>query len=669
MKIHSKIFPTIIKFLFWIVIALIYYQKFSELKFLQDDAFTSLRYANNFLNGKGLVFNPDEKVEGFTNFLWVILLSTIKLIGNIFNISIHLEELTQTLSIIFGFTFLVSVFLLSYKIFINQKYSSFFIYSFSFVIVFMILNSTPFLYWSVSGMETSLFATLTLISIYLFIENFYSPKIALFLIVSFANSLLRPEGIIFFFILVLIRIAINYIKRKKIKLCNRIKDSIDPFINKIIPLFVTIMSFFILFRLLYYGYPLPNTYYAKTEFNYEFITRGFNYFMEFFQDQLFYGLILLPILVLLIKKNYEKESLTLILFSLINILLIIIIGGDVLPMGRFFLPIIPLVYILFIVSTNKIVQIYFRKDSVQYFYSLMLITLLLFSIIYYKEQKPKMLDKRAYEIGLVRKMKIYAEWISKKNQGKNVVVALSTIGAFSYYSNAIVIDLVGLTDEFIAHHPKEVEGIKDELPLLWKEKHYNADYVLNRKPDYIIFPAGVKPSAFAECAVFVNKKFYKNYYTQLFYDEGFGQLLPVFTRIDMIRKDSLTCNISFLKNYINANNLLISSIKSGNRNLLKNILEETDYVIKVCPNRSSEMNSIKGMAFYHLGNYLIAKKYFEIAMELDESNSIAKFYLLNTNLKLGAIDNAVQLIGPLLKYSPDVFGNNFYYETTNLVRK
>ena len=39
-----------------------------------DDAFLSLRYAQNLVAGAGLVFNPGEWVEGYTNFLWTFLL-------------------------------------------------------------------------------------------------------------------------------------------------------------------------------------------------------------------------------------------------------------------------------------------------------------------------------------------------------------------------------------------------------------------------------------------------------------------------------------------------------------------------------------------------------------------------------------------------------------------
>ncbi|MCY3959730.1 MAG: hypothetical protein OXG65_15775, partial [Chloroflexi bacterium] len=40
--------------------------------FISDDAFISFRYVRNLLEGHGLVFNPGEYVEGYTNFLWVL---------------------------------------------------------------------------------------------------------------------------------------------------------------------------------------------------------------------------------------------------------------------------------------------------------------------------------------------------------------------------------------------------------------------------------------------------------------------------------------------------------------------------------------------------------------------------------------------------------------------
>ena len=45
--------------------------------FVCDDAFISFRYVRNLVEGHGLVFNPGEYVEGYTNFLWVLELAAI----------------------------------------------------------------------------------------------------------------------------------------------------------------------------------------------------------------------------------------------------------------------------------------------------------------------------------------------------------------------------------------------------------------------------------------------------------------------------------------------------------------------------------------------------------------------------------------------------------------
>jgi hypothetical protein len=44
---------------------------------LHDDAFISLRYARALATGQGLTFNPGERVEGFTNFLWTVGLGAL----------------------------------------------------------------------------------------------------------------------------------------------------------------------------------------------------------------------------------------------------------------------------------------------------------------------------------------------------------------------------------------------------------------------------------------------------------------------------------------------------------------------------------------------------------------------------------------------------------------
>ncbi len=47
----------------------------------QDDAFISLRYAQNLVDGHGLVYNPGEYVEGYTNLSWTLLLAGLLAAG------------------------------------------------------------------------------------------------------------------------------------------------------------------------------------------------------------------------------------------------------------------------------------------------------------------------------------------------------------------------------------------------------------------------------------------------------------------------------------------------------------------------------------------------------------------------------------------------------------
>jgi len=53
----------------------------ATLAWVCDDAFISMRYAENLLNGHGLVYNAGERVEGYTNLLWTLLLAALMKLG------------------------------------------------------------------------------------------------------------------------------------------------------------------------------------------------------------------------------------------------------------------------------------------------------------------------------------------------------------------------------------------------------------------------------------------------------------------------------------------------------------------------------------------------------------------------------------------------------------
>ncbi|MGE5456949.1 MAG: hypothetical protein ACM3RX_01195, partial [Methanococcaceae archaeon] len=52
---------------------------------VQDDSFISFRYSENLIKGEGLVYNSGEYVQGYTNFLWIVILGGISYFGTSFN--------------------------------------------------------------------------------------------------------------------------------------------------------------------------------------------------------------------------------------------------------------------------------------------------------------------------------------------------------------------------------------------------------------------------------------------------------------------------------------------------------------------------------------------------------------------------------------------------------
>jgi arabinofuranosyltransferase len=75
------------------------------LRFVQDDAYISWRYADNFARGWGLVWNQGERVEGYTNFLWTLILTIPHVVGidvETFAIALGLVLFVGTLAIFYA---------------------------------------------------------------------------------------------------------------------------------------------------------------------------------------------------------------------------------------------------------------------------------------------------------------------------------------------------------------------------------------------------------------------------------------------------------------------------------------------------------------------------------------------------------------------------------------
>ncbi|HHE46846.1 MAG TPA: hypothetical protein ENL08_03980, partial [Bacteroidetes bacterium] len=109
---------------------------------LIDDSFISFRYARNLVEGNGLVWNPGERVEGYSNFLWVMLYA----LG--FKLGIQPETFTYILAVPLHLACLIITWLLAMYVLRNR--------SLSLVILLLVGFNHSVAGFAGSGMETPL---------------------------------------------------------------------------------------------------------------------------------------------------------------------------------------------------------------------------------------------------------------------------------------------------------------------------------------------------------------------------------------------------------------------------------------------------------------------------------------------------------------------------------
>ena len=361
------------------------------------------------------------------------------------------------------------------------------------IAVILIAISPPFLYWSGAGMDTSFYSMFLLITIYYFLKLPNSTGSVLLKGVLFGLlCVTRFEALLFFLL------ALYYLMKKE-------KSFIRIRINKSAVLFASgftiIFATYFIWRWSYFGYFLPNTFYAKTGGGLREIGGGFFYIIKSFR--LFYGYGWIPLLFVLLffKKNMLVGKAGFIFsFGLLSILTTIVLGGDHFNFGRFVIPVLPLLFIVFPPALKRMLSAQTKLFSIKPGYRIAVLFILLTIIL---------IVKPAYQeaIGgisnlLIGKKEIITEYdetteeeIIEWQQGwvlmgkalknianKNDYIAAIPIGAIGYYSKINVIDMVGIVDPVIAH-----EKYHPNLMKKWTPGHTKGDgkYVLSREPDYI----------------------------------------------------------------------------------------------------------------------------------------------------------------------------------------
>lgn len=456
-----------------IVIVLLIHEAYLGL--VVDDAYISFRFAKNFVDGYGLVFNHGEQVEGYSNFLWVLIIS------GAMKFSLEPLAVAKILGQLFSALTLIVAFRLSQRI--SKQPTSYL----NLIAPLIIAVNGSFAAWSVSGLESAMFAFLTAMGIYFYITEEEKPSRFLSSGIFFGlSALTRPEGAFIFLLTLIFRsIQLSY-KRENPKK----NDAM------IIAGFAAIFLPYFVWRYSYYGYLFPNTFYAKNGANIGFAKYrfGLKYVLKFFSG---YNLIF-PLTIFTTLLLMARRSRTLILYLLwivcVYTLYIFSVGGDSQRLSRFFIPLLlpialviqeGLRYLYEFLITNRTVRIeshnlppipqVWKSLSIAIMVLAISVSSLSVSFLTHK-------DEVKSELSLVNALSGLGKWF-KVNAPPGTLIAACNVGALCYFSELPTIDMMGLTDVHIAHYGNENIG---GGIMIGHNKH-DAQYVLERAPEFVVF--------------------------------------------------------------------------------------------------------------------------------------------------------------------------------------
>ncbi len=466
-----------------------------EFQVLQDDAYISLRYARNLVRGEGLVFNPGERVEGYSNFSWTLLLALFLSLGA------PAVPTATWLGVFFG----------AAAILVGARFARALEGRWGPATVAtaaLIAGNSAFAMWSTAGLETALFTFLVTLGL----ERGLAPgvsrkgRLAAPLILALA-VMSRPDGPLVFVLWFLIR-AFDTLRPAG--------EGDAPSRRSLVrdaALFLAPLVPYGLWKLWYYGDLLPNTYYAKAGFSAMYVTRGLDYAWEYVRAYAVWGLAPLLAVLAVVRGGRRGLEARLAFIWLGYAVYIVAIGGDVLHVHRFWLPILPLGSILVargacVAGEWLTARARWKPRLAPWPAAALLIIVVGVSLA---TNWHGIQGRRRLENGFVKNMRQTGEWLHD-NLPADAKVAITTIGAIGYYSDLVVIDMLGLTDRDIARHPRMFPGLEDS----WREIKYNAESILRRRPDAILFSTGIRPSSAAEKALYCYGTFYDSYYPLYF---------------------------------------------------------------------------------------------------------------------------------------------------------
>ncbi len=399
--------------------------------FVLDDSFITYRYSQNLADGHGIVWNiGEDPVEGFTSFLWVIL--------NAFAIRLKLDPVifSKVISIISA---LVIIWLIAYT---AEKSH----WSLVFIFTAAIATCPEFAFLSMQGMETTLTCLLLTSTAVISIKVLKEPSpryVWYWYTLALLSALSRPDTIPFNAGILVGLLGISIAKRNY------------PALNKLLKmgcLFAILAATYMTWRISYFGYTFPNTFYIKIGSFGIHNADGLNYAYSFVTKILFPYLIIIAFLA---GKYWNKDK----FFKIAPILTglsffgLYVLTIDPYVQGffwRFIFPVYPpfLVAAAYYFSSFKMPSLFSGKIAKTSFALAVAIILTL------------------WNIRLVSKVYNEQEFRTHKDRvaaGKALAdikgtMYISESGALPFYSGWKAVDELGLNSEEIAHN-----GLSEKL--------------------------------------------------------------------------------------------------------------------------------------------------------------------------------------------------------------
>jgi len=392
-------------------------------RFIQDDAFISLRYAQNLVAGHGLVWNAGEFVEGYSNFLWTVAMAVPFLLGwdpVLFSQLAGLVLLALTLVVVAA---------VARQLFDSQRVAL--------LAVALLGTNYSFSSYATGGLETQLVALLWIAATALAVPPHRPTRLAGLGALAAAALLTRLDAAVWLVGLMLLPLLTLARERRVRELALVLGPP------------AVVLACWFGWRLAYYGELLPNTYYVKMASETSTL-RGLYYVGAFLASYL-----LLPLAAVYAVFAIRAPS-RLWLLNLplaLWLLYLIRIGGDFMEF-RFIVPMLPSFFIAMAWTVERLAP---RRVWQLGLVGLVLVGSLGHALLFDRsplkrglESIPR-LDEFVTEpvVGWGAIGHLLAE-VFEPDDG--VVIAVSPAGAIPYYSRLEAIDMLGLNDRWVARH-------------------------------------------------------------------------------------------------------------------------------------------------------------------------------------------------------------------------